>query len=62
MPRPKYPSDETEKLLVRFPSGMRERLKEVAGTNHRSMNGEVVAILEKALFNPPEMKKLAAEA
>ena len=49
MSRARYPSDEADKLLLRFPSGMRQRLEGRAKSNFRSMNGEVIAILALAL-------------
>lgn len=35
--------------MVRFPEGMRDRLKEAASANGRSMNAEIVARLEVSL-------------
>lgn len=37
-----------EKYLIRFPEGMREHLAEVAKSNNRSMNAEIVARLERS--------------
>lgn len=51
MARPKYPSDEIDKTMVRFPAGMMDRLKSAAAENHRSMNAEIIARLE-ASFAP----------
>jgi plasmid stability protein len=51
MARPKYPSDEIDKTMVRFPAGMMDRLKTAAAENHRSMNAEIIARLE-ASFSP----------
>ena len=45
MSRPKYPSDEQDQFMIRFPSGMREELKSAAAANNRSMNAEIVARL-----------------
>ncbi len=36
---------------LRLPAGFRERLKEVAAENGRSMNSEVVVLLKRALFD-----------
>ena len=49
MPRPRYPSDEVDKLLLRFPAGLRPQLERRAKANLRSMNSEVVMILVSAL-------------
>lgn len=40
------------KLVIRLPAQMRERLAEVALANHRSMNSEIISILERALAPP----------
>lgn len=42
-----YPSDAADKFIVRLPPGMREQLSEAAKTNGRSMNSEVVWILQE---------------
>jgi predicted HicB family RNase H-like nuclease len=42
---------------LRFPEGLRERIKEEAARNRRSMNAEIIFQLEKAVFEPLEMKK-----
>jgi hypothetical protein len=41
-----YPSDAADKFIVRLPPGMREQLSEAAKRNARSMNAEVVRILQ----------------
>lgn len=48
---------EGEKFALRLPDGLRGRIKEVAEQNSRSMNSEIVTILERAMFDPMEMKK-----
>lgn len=40
------PSRALDKIIVRLPDGMRDRLKGAADTNNRSVNAEVVARLE----------------
>lgn len=40
-----FPSDAADKVLVRMPDGMRDRLKTEAKTNNRTMNAEIVARL-----------------
>ncbi|EBU9314766.1 hypothetical protein DMO52_10120 [Salmonella enterica subsp. enterica serovar Amager] len=42
-----------EKFVVRFPDGMRDAIAERAKQNGRSMNSEIVQILEDALENRP---------
>lgn len=46
-----YPSQQAERFNIRLPAGVRDRLKEVAAENRRSMNSELVVIIEKALFS-----------
>lgn len=41
-----FPSDAADKVLVRMPDGMRDRLKDAAKSNNRTMNAEIVARLE----------------
>lgn len=38
-----------DKFVVRMPEGMRERIANLAATNHRSMNSEMVIGLEKMI-------------
>ena len=40
---------EQEKYIVRFPDGMRERLKEAASKNQRSLNAEIIHRLQISL-------------
>lgn len=42
---------------LRLPNGLRDRIKEEAARNRRSMNAEIIFQLEKAVFDPLEMKK-----
>lgn len=37
-----------DKVIVRLPDGMRDRLKDAAKANNRSMNAEIVARLENS--------------
>lgn len=48
----KYPSEEQDRFIVRMPDGMRERIAAIAKENSRSMNAEIVRVLEEAF--PPE--------
>lgn len=38
-----------EKYVLRFPPGMRDRVRKAAESNRRSMNGEIVYQLEQVL-------------
>jgi Arc-like DNA binding domain len=40
-------ASENEKFVVRLPSGLRDRIKEAAAANNRSMNAEIVDTLEQ---------------
>ncbi|MCK9238177.1 MAG: Arc family DNA-binding protein [Thiopseudomonas sp.] len=44
-----YTSRTADKFVVRLPSGMRDRIAEVARNNHRSMNSEIIARMEQSL-------------
>lgn len=44
-----YPSDKADKVLVRMPDGMRDRIKSEAKANNRTMNAEIVARLQQTL-------------
>ncbi|MFP1868689.1 Arc family DNA-binding protein [Lonsdalea quercina] len=56
----KYPSQMQDKFNLRFPDGMRDAVAERAKANGRSMNSEIVQIIQDALDEDPE--KLASEA
>lgn len=45
---PDSPSRQKDQYIVRFPDGMRDRLKEEAAKNNRSMNAEILARLEES--------------
>lgn len=42
----KYPSEMAERFQVRMPDGLRDRLRDAAAANGRSMNSEIVARLD----------------
>jgi len=44
-----YPSDRADKLLLRLPDGLRPIIKERAAIHRRSMNSEVIVLLEAAI-------------
>lgn len=39
----------SDQFAVRFPSGLRDRIKDMAAQNRRSMNAEIVFHLENAI-------------
>lgn len=41
------PSDAQDKFMLRLPTGMREKLRAAATHNRRSMNAEIVFLLER---------------
>lgn len=43
-----------DKFMLRFPDGMRDRLKAAAADNNRSMNAEIIARLEASFAAAPE--------
>lgn len=45
-----------DKYIVRFPHGMRDRIRERAAANRRSMNAEIVHYLDRALAAQQEAK------
>lgn len=56
-----------DKFMLRFPDGMRDAIAERARRNGRSMNSEIVQILEDALDrrvveNPAELSESAKKA
>ena len=52
MARQKYPSDEIDKTMVRFPPGLMGRVKDAAARNGRSMNAEIISTLEREYPEP----------
>lgn len=46
MSKEPYPSETADRFIVRFPDGMRDRIKEAAAENNRSMNAEIISRLE----------------
>lgn len=49
MTEKQYPSDKQDKFMLRFPDGMRDRIREEAEANGRSMNAEIILRLEASL-------------
>ncbi len=46
MARGDFPSAKQDQFMVRFPDGMRDRLKADAAENNRSLNAEIIARLQ----------------
>ncbi|MGV1768804.1 Arc family DNA-binding protein [Agrobacterium vitis] len=51
------PQDQ-DKYVLRFPDGMRDRLKEHAALNNRSLNAEIIHRLEVSLQGDPDLDSL----
>ncbi|WP_333900423.1 Arc family DNA-binding protein [Agrobacterium pusense] len=43
----------SEQVMIRLPDGMRDRIRDSAEKNNRSMNAEIVAVLEEAFPSEP---------
>lgn len=50
MAKDPYPSETADRFIVRFPDGMRDHIKRLAESNKRSMNSEIIDLLERALW------------
>lgn len=48
-------SRESDKFVLRLPDGMRDRIKAAAEANNRSMNAEIVSVLEREYPAPRQM-------
>lgn len=46
-----------DQYQLRFPPGLRDRIKAAADGNGRSMNAEIVATLEDAYPNPDQLRQ-----
>lgn len=49
-----HPSRDLDKVIIRLPDGMKERIRRVATEHGRSVNAELVMLLERTY--PPETK------
>ncbi|MDH4438874.1 MAG: Arc family DNA-binding protein [Rhizobium sp.] len=47
---------------LRLPEGMREKMQEIASNNGRSMNSEIVTILDREIRQRLETQKADAQA
>lgn len=54
----KAPSRTQDQFIVRLPEGMRDRIKTAADKNGRSMNAEIVHVLEHAFPEPSDVMYL----
>lgn len=52
--RQAYPSEKQDRFIIRLPDGMRDRIRAAAEANGRSMNAEVVSVLEQHFPEPKE--------
>ena len=43
------PSRIADQFMLRFPDGLRDRCKELAKKNHRSLNAELISRIEKSM-------------
>ena len=50
-----------DRIILRVPDGMRERLQARAAGNHRSMNAEILAIIGAALDTPESLRAIQTE-
>lgn len=60
MSRYKPPSELLDKFILRMPAGMRERIRELAEQNRRSMNAEIIFQLDRTIYDPLKMETDAA--
>lgn len=56
-----YPSETQERYIVRFPDGMRDRIREAAEASGRSMNAEIVARLQASFEQGRDRQQDVAE-
>lgn len=49
MAREPFPSETADRYIVRFPAGMRDRIKALAEESGRSMNAQIVMMIEFAM-------------
>ena len=52
-PRPRFPSDDADRFMIRMPQGMRDQLKRTARASNRTLNSEIIARLEASLEDRP---------
>ncbi|MBL0375207.1 Arc family DNA-binding protein [Rhizobium sp. KVB221] len=47
----------SDQLKIRVPDGLRDRIKQIASQNRRSMNSEIVTMLKSVVGKTTETKK-----
>jgi hypothetical protein len=60
MARGDFPSSKQDQFVLRFPEGLRERIKAIADRNGRSMNAEIIMRLERSIDFEDEYGSLEA--
>jgi hypothetical protein len=55
------PSDTQDKFIIRMPNGLRDRIKKKADDNNRSMNAEIVQLLDREYPEPRDVMYVHAE-
>ncbi|WP_198453240.1 Arc family DNA-binding protein [Thioclava electrotropha] len=53
-----YPSDKQDKFMLRLPDGLKDRIKAKADEHGRSMNAEIVQLLENEYPAPTDVLHL----
>ncbi|WP_454914962.1 Arc family DNA-binding protein [Xanthobacter sediminis] len=61
MSKQPYPSQTQDRFIVRLPDGLRDRIAEAAKANGRSMNSEIVHVLESYYPAPPNPVQLISD-
>jgi hypothetical protein len=52
----------TDKFMLRLPDGMRDKIKASAELNNRSMNAEIVQVLQNRYPDPPDVEDMITRA
>jgi hypothetical protein len=56
-----FPSQNLDKIVIRVPDGLRDRIARAAKDNGRSVNAELVRLLESHYPAPPSLKEIEDE-
>ena len=56
-----FPSRNLDKIVIRVPDGLRDRIAREAKDNGRSVNAELVRLLEAHYPKPPSLKDIETE-
>ncbi len=57
----RFPSQKLDQYMLRFPDGLRDRIKAAAEANKRSMNQEIIALLEEKFPEPSDFPESLME-